>query len=73
MCGWEWTAMKRDKEAGGKPCKYHIYVRMWDGMVLKFEPVFNSHRDFYAWVGGMYCNTEEKIDRIDYSREVLEA
>lgn len=73
MYGWEWTIIKRDKEAGGKPCKYHIYVRMWDGRVIEFEPVFNSHRDFYTWVGGMYSNAIEKIERIDYSREVLDA
>lgn len=73
MFGWEMTVRKRDTEAGGKPCKYYMYVRMWDGTVLKFEAVFNSHRDFYTWVGGMYSNAEEKIDRIDYRREVLDA
>lgn len=72
MFGWEVTVLKRDAEAGGKSCKYRIYVRMWDGTVIEFEHVFKSHRDFYTWVGGMYSNAVEKIVRIDYSREVLD-
>lgn len=71
LFGWEWTVLKRDAEAGGNPCKYHIYVRMWDGRVIQFDLVFKSHRDFYTWMGGMYANAVEKIERIDYSREVL--
>lgn len=71
MFSWEVTALRLDEKAGGKPCKYRIYVRRWDNTIIKFEQVFNSHTEFYAWVGGMYCNSLEKIERIDYSREVL--
>lgn len=46
--------------------KYKIFIRMALSGLIILEKEFESHNKFYEYVGSLYMNSLEKIERIDY-------
>ena len=51
---------------------YLVYITYWDHSVSKRIILGNCKKELYAYIGYMYSNSEEKIERIDYEQKYFD-